>query len=90
MAGLTPSINLQPVTANLEVVGIGDTFQAVFYVASHQILRCTALDTKQVVMVSPVAKLVVQITILQQNPAQCTGLNQNLQGPINRGPAYAR
>ncbi len=72
------------------MVGIGDTFQPVFYVASHQVFRCAALDAKQVVMVSPMAELVVQVTVLQQNPAQRTGLDQNLQGTVHRGPAYSR
>jgi hypothetical protein len=53
------------VTAYLEMVRVGDTFQAVFYVAPHQVLRCAALDAKQVVMVSPMAELVMQVTVLQ-------------------------
>ena len=52
-------------TAYLEMVRVGDTFQPVFYVAPHQVLRGAALDTEQVVMVSPMAELIMQVTVLQ-------------------------
>lgn len=53
------AVNLQPVAAQLKLVGGGHGLKQVFDVTAQKILRRAALNTQKVVMVAPVTELVV-------------------------------
>ena len=59
--------------------------QQVFDVAAHQVLRDAALHAQQMVMVAAMAQLIVQVAVLQQNPAKYTGLHQELERAVYGG-----
>ena len=48
------------------------------------------MDAEQVVVMSVVAQLVMEITVFQQYSTQDPGINQDLQGAIHGGPAEFR
>ena len=60
----TPPIDLQPMSANLKVMGRGYVLELAFNVAASQIFGYSTIDAEQMMVMALAAQLIPQVAIL--------------------------
>lgn len=83
---MAPAVHLQPMPAQREVMCCRHLLELGFNVTAQQVLRSSASDAKQVMVVAVVAQLIMQVAVLKEDPTNGTRINQQLEAAINGGP----